>query len=374
MLAEPVFLRRVEAVYSDPLARIWLACAEAAGFRVARSDSVYASSDGQGTLWIGHDALLDADDQLAQMILHELCHALVEGEAGERLPDWGLDNASSRHTWREHACLRLQAALTAPWGLRAFLAPTTDFRVSFWQQLGPDPFEAAQSAGGRREPSCVAARLGMWRAAQPRWREPLAQALRASAAIAALVPRHLGLDAAMHPAHSLWACTEPVPPAHPAGAECVVLPHVADAGKKCADCAWSWQAAARAGRPAAPRLKCHRMPGARLDADTLGCQYWESRETLHCLSCGACCREAYDTVEVGAREAVIRMHPDLVEKKDGRYRLRREGERCAALRGGTTPCDDYSCSIYADRPSTCRGFALGSANCLDARRRIGLSL
>ena len=48
---------------------------------------------------------------LAQLILHELCHALVEGPGALNRPDWGLDNESARDVEREHACLRLQARL-----------------------------------------------------------------------------------------------------------------------------------------------------------------------------------------------------------------------------------------------------------------------
>ena len=51
--------------------------------------------------------------------------------------------------------------------------------------------------------------------------------------------------------------------------------------------------------------------------------------------------------------------------------IRRDGERCSALE--VTP-PRYRCVIYDDRPKTCRDFTLGSAHCLTARRRVGLSL
>ena len=173
--------------YQDPLSQVWITCAERVGYRVARTADAYASTDGQRTLLIGEEATLDPDDCLAQMILHELCHALVEGEDGERQQDWGLDNISGRDTWREHACLRLQAYLAGRAGLRDFLAPTTDFRVRFWNTLPADPFAAPAEAGGRRERSCVAARQAAWRAEQPRWAPHLEAALAATAAIAAAV-------------------------------------------------------------------------------------------------------------------------------------------------------------------------------------------
>jgi len=51
----------------------------------------------------------------------------------------------------------------------------------------------------------------------------------------------------------------------------------------------------------------------------------------------------------------------------GRKPLRR-------LAGGGIPREAYVCDICEDRPRTCRDFDRGSTNCLDARRRVGLSL
>lgn len=356
------FSRRPQHRYHDPLARVWIECAERVGFRIERSAEVYASSDGRGVLCIGHDEILDPDDNLAQMILHELCHALVEGETGERQVDWGLDNASRRHVWREQACLRLQAWLADSVGLRDFFAPTTDFRVCFWASLPADPFAAPEEAGGRAERSCVAGRRGAFRASQPRWAGPLRDALQRSAAIAAVVPRDLGHDAVAG-LPSLWdtAATPPAP--HPAGQAPVALYH---AGRRCADCAWGFT---RHGT-----LRCRRAPLRRLDVDTPACMRWEPAAELDCRSCGACCREAYDAVEVGPREAVVKRHPQLVQHDGSRRKLVRQGERCAALIGGETAAVPYACSIYDDRPRTCRDFTLGSAHCLEARRRVGLSL
>lgn len=375
------FIRVPHYRYEDPLARVWIVCAEHIGFRVARTTEAYASTDGRGTLLIGADELLDPDDSLAQMILHELCHALVEGEAGEGQTDWGLDNTSGRHTWRERATLRLQAYLTAPYGLRDFFAPTTDFRVKFWDSLPDDPFWAAQEAGGRRERSCVAARLAAWRATQARWAPHLRAALAASAAIAAVTPRGLRHEAvgghasplspSPSPARgeggealpSLWSTVVEPPVPHPAG-------HAALAnyptGQGCADCAWS--------HAIRGNLRCRHAPAIKLPADAPTCARWEPASELDCQTCGACCREAYHSVEVGPREPVVKRHPDLVLKLETHSKLRRDGDRCAALQGGHTPDENYACAIYEDRPRTCREFTRGSANCLDARRRVGLSL
>ena len=57
--------------------------------------------------------------------------------------------------------------------------------------------------------------------------------------------------------------------------------------------------------------------------------------------------------------------------------LARAGDRCAALAGGALVDGAYTayhCTIYPDRPRTCRDFTLGSEHCLTARRRVGLSL
>jgi hypothetical protein len=358
------FVRVPTHRYQDPLSQVWITCAERVGYRVARTADAYASTDGQRTLLIGEEATLDPDDCLAQMILHELCHALVEGEEGERQQDWGLDNISGRHTWREHACLRLQAYLAGRVGLRDFLAPTTDFRVRFWNSLPADPFAAPEEAGGRRERSCAAARRAAWRAEQPRWALPLDAALAATSAIAATVRSATGeVVAANDAAPSLWNAASPPPAPHPAGHAPVASYHPDHA---CADCAWSHRARGT--------LRCRHAPNVRLPADAPACMRWEPAASMDCRSCGACCREAYDSVELTARDAVVKRHPELVIVCATHRKMQRNGDRCAALAGGEGALDPYTCTIYEDRPRACRDFTLGSANCLDARRRVGLSL
>ncbi len=66
----------------------------------------------------------------------------------------------------------------------------------------------------------------------------------------------------------------------------------------------------------------------------------------------------------------MKRHPRLIVHRDTYVELAREGTRCAAL---AVAGHHYSCEIYADRPRTCRDFTRESANCLDARRRVGLS-
>jgi hypothetical protein len=202
----PTAPREVGHRYLDPLDQIWLATAQRIGLRIERSGEVYASTDGTGALRIGTDATLDADDCLAQMIFHELCHALVEGPGSFAKPDWGLENIDARDLAREHACLRTQAALAGRHGLRALLAPTTDYRA-FYDRLSEDtlaplagdaaagapPGDASVVAVGDApgiapgDPSIALARAALGRAHEPPWAPHLEAALRATAAIAGVV-------------------------------------------------------------------------------------------------------------------------------------------------------------------------------------------
>src|SRR5262245_954053 len=121
--------RSVHARYLDPLAHVWLSAAKKLGLRVQRAAIGYATTDGRGCLTVAPPDELDADDCLPQIIFHELCHALVQGEASFAQPDWGLANdaasaAYAGDTVREEACLRVQAALLRRHGLRQLLAPT----------------------------------------------------------------------------------------------------------------------------------------------------------------------------------------------------------------------------------------------------------
>src|SRR5437868_10811352 len=197
--------------YVDPLAQVWLEAARQIGLRVVRTPHAYAATDGRGRIAIGDDATLDADDSLAQMIFHELCHSLVEGEAAFARPDWGMDNTGPDHDWREHACLRLQWVLAGRHGLRGLLAPTTEFRA-FWDRLD----------GGvltdRCDPSVQAAITGLGRAAHPPWAPALAEALAATAQVAQVAARFAtphdprgGRD------RSIWHGVVAPPAPHPTG-------------------------------------------------------------------------------------------------------------------------------------------------------------
>jgi Fe-S-cluster containining protein len=326
---------------------VWLETARRIGLRVVRTPDAYAATDGRGTLAIGNDATLDADDSLAQMILHELCHSLVEGEASFTRADWGMDNTGPDHDWREHACLRVQWVLTGRYGLRAVFAPTTEFR-SFWDQLSGDVLS------DRTDRSVQAAILGLRRANQSPWAPHLADALAAAARIAHETAK-LTTDRDV-----LWHGVGDAPPTHPTG-----LPAGTSAAS-CGSCVWRYEQRGAA--------KC-RHTNAKLDDAWPACERYEA--ALDCRTCGACCRAAYHSVEVGKRDPAVKKQPSFIVDRGPYLEIRRDGDRCAALAGGDIVDGKqtrFHCVIYDDRPRTCRDFTLGSEHCLTARRRVGLTL
>ena len=173
-------MRLVNHNYQDPLDVIWLNAAVQMGMQVIRDSNVFAAWDGKGILTIGTPETLDPDDSLAQMILHETCHALVEGPEAWNLPDWGLQINDPKQRVREHACLRLQAALTSPFGLREFFAATTNFR-RYYDQLPDDPLV------DDADPATPIAREGIKRALNGPQSKPLQLALQQTAQIAEIV-------------------------------------------------------------------------------------------------------------------------------------------------------------------------------------------
>ena len=358
--------RKITHEYSDPLDLVWQQCAENLGFKIERTHSAYATSDGKGTIAITHPVDFDEDDSLAQFIFHEICHALVEGPEGEQTTDWGLTSFGT-NPWREHACLRLQAWLAGEYGLRDFFAPTTDFRTSFWNQLGENPLEAPEAQGGRLEKSCIASRIGLQRAFLPRYHDPLHLALSTTRklidalqlAIAAKSP----LD---NKKPSLWSLFQHPEPLH--RLKHATIPSWARQ-YRCQDCAWF-----SVGQN---RSFCVQVPKKRLDSDEPACSHFEPVTELDCLTCGACCREAYDRVEVKPGEAFIQLHPNWVTREKRHFKIKRVESHCIALiseREKDNPLPHYACQCYLDRPSTCRDFQKGGANCLFARRKLGLSI
>jgi len=175
--------RPIVARYDDPVSLIWLSTAHRLGLRVRFSDAVFASFDGHDLLTLGTSSSLDPDDHLAQMILHELCHWITNGQSSRDQIDWGFP-PSEDPDWREYAALRLQAQLADQHGLRQLLAPTTDARFYYDQVKHPlTPLDDSP-----QEAQIVArARVACERAAGPPWGRVLQDALTATAALLAVV-------------------------------------------------------------------------------------------------------------------------------------------------------------------------------------------
>ena len=135
---------------TDPL---WVQLLEHAGFRLARRSTSYVWYDGRGEVAIAPDEELDADDTLAQIILHEMVHLLVQGEEARTEPDWGLDNLTDSDAYLEEAALVVQLRLLTLWGLEAVLVPTTDFRGYYLAEAASearaDRMQAAEAGWAR---------------------------------------------------------------------------------------------------------------------------------------------------------------------------------------------------------------------------------
>jgi hypothetical protein len=174
-------VRKIERTYDDPLSLVWIHAAASMGIRIERSAEVNASWNGDGVLTIGTPETLDPDDCLAQMILHEVCHALCEGPESVHRPDWGLENSDPAKRVHEHACLRLQAALADQVGMRSFFAATTMFRP-YYDRLPAEPLAASDDA--QDGPAIARAQAGWQRAKHGPWAAALDEALRRTAQMA----------------------------------------------------------------------------------------------------------------------------------------------------------------------------------------------
>jgi len=196
--------RPIERRYLDPLDVVWLATARRLGLRVRRNRAIFSATDGTGLLELGPRDTLDPDDATAQMILHEFCHWITNGVDTFHERDWGFA-LDAELDWREHSCLRLQAALADRHGLRLQLAPTSQFRA-YYDRIPADPF--APVADAPHEDEVVALARVAWERAQGEpWAIPLAAALDATARIRGVVSGFLPdyqSDLADDPLPSLW--------------------------------------------------------------------------------------------------------------------------------------------------------------------------
>lgn len=348
-----MFERPVEYHYQDPLDLIWLRAASDLGLKIDRSSEVFASYDGAGTLTITDATHFDADDNLAQMIFHEICHWLVAGPNGKQLPDWGLSNIDDRDLVIEYACHRLQAALSAPYGLRDFLAVTTDWRP-YWDSLPDDPLKDDD------DPAIAIAQEGFHRARLQPFEAILKRSLSATAAIA-----DVARDVA--PPSSLWSVTHAH---HRLGS---LLSSANDL--RCGSCAW----AVTDNSYEASSLRCRQHKsteeiGPSIDSNELACQRWEAKfDEQDCGACGACCREGFDSVSIAEDDPFKKFHPDLVQLNNGEFIVPRPNGACIALGGDGQAENQYRCQHYSTRPKNCFDFEVAGDACLMARRRVGLS-
>ncbi len=337
--------RARHGVYRDPVDLIWLQCVADCGLDVVVDPSVYASFDGRRTLSVCPPSDYDPDDSLAQLLLHELCHALVQGPAGRRTVDWGLDNTDDdASALQEHACHRLQAALLDRHGLRDVLAVTTDWRP-YWDALPDDPLAHGD------DPAIARARDAWADARRGPWSGPIDRALRATADIADLL-RSQSDD------QSLWARARP---RHPRTRRAL---H-GDPTLTCGACAWRTQD----GRCLA--ASDHDEQGPLVADDDPACLQFEVPHTASdCGTCGACCHRGFHAVAFGVDEPLAASPPpEAIPDPEVGYLLPRPDGRCVLLQAGTP----WRCARYAARPQACRDFAVDGVHCLTARRRVGLS-
>ena len=92
-----------------------------------------------------------------------------------------------------------------------------------------------------------------------------------------------------------------------------------------------------------------------------------------CQRCGACCYGPEDYVSVSATDLLgmsRQTRARLVIRTGERRYLRMLHGHCAALRARQ---GHYSCRIYSERPRPCHVVEAGSRECIDARRRRGVT-
>ena len=290
--------------------RLWIDAARELGFAVVRTPNAYASSDGAGGIAIGATEILDGDDALAQLVFHELCHAITEGDASRRSCPTGASTTRRGDVVREHACLRVQAHLADRFGLRA-ADGADDADTARTTTALP-----ARSAGQRRRPGDEAARA-------PR-ALPIAGARRARFGAVGVAARTIERGAGAETAAAICARTAK-PPAAPAR-----LRARSRRRRPAAACAWLYVGGRGSRGRALPAERAGATATARARrASIAACERWEA--LVDCRTCGACCREAYHSVTVSVRDPVVWKQPDLIVRHGHRFEIRREGSRCAAL-------------------------------------------
>ncbi len=351
-----MFDRSIDHRYDDPVDLIWIRAAEDLGLTIRRSSEAFASYDGKGTLTIAQPCDFDADDCLAQMIFHELCHWLVAGRNAIHLSDWGLSNIDESDLVYEYAAHRLQAAIAAPHGLRDFMAVTTDWRP-YWDALPEDPLRDGE------DPAIAIAQEGAHLARLEPFHSVFQRSLSATAAIADAVR-------SVSQPSELWSLTRA---RHRLGSLMTE-----DENLRCGSCAWA--VAERSSQTSKPLLMCLQHKATRcntptIDSDERACERWERKFSIDdCGECGACCREGFNLLTVSLTDPFLKRHPELVQlRDDGEHCVPRPSGVCVALTGDGGGGNPYRCRHYADRPENCAEFEVAGEACLEARRRVGLS-
>ena len=166
--------------YLDPIELIWLSTAKRLGLVVRRHPEVFAMTEGDGILHLGPRSSLDPDDSILQMVFHEICHWITNGEETAQERDWGF-RLDGELDPREHACQRLQATLAQRYGLRDMLGATGDFR-QYWDRLGADTLAPLDDSPWEAE-VLRHTKAALARADREPFQQPLADALKATASI-----------------------------------------------------------------------------------------------------------------------------------------------------------------------------------------------
>jgi hypothetical protein len=359
--------REIVHRYDDPIDLIWIRAAGDLGLDVVRSTEVFAAYDGKGKLTISDPSDFDSDDCLAQMIFHEICHWLVAGRHGNKLPDWGLENVDDRDVIQEYACIRLQAALSSPFGLRNFMAVTTDWRP-YWDALPIDPLRDGD------DPAIAIAQEAAHLARLKPFAPVLTRSLSATAAIADVMRGVANTSSLWSVARARHRLGSLLSDGSEGKNNAKSVDEVVESDNdflRCGDCAWA--VSGKFGL----RCRQHKEPGKKgplVDAQEQACERWEPKfEANECGSCGACCREGFDLVAVSKRDSFLKSHSELVELRSGEYVVPRPGGICVALDGNGREATPYRCRYYDDRPKNCVDLEVAGDNCLLARRRVGLS-
>lgn len=179
-LHDPDYVRPVDTRYVDPLEVIWLATATRLGLTIRRDPNVFSMTDGTGMLWFSTKEHLDEDDNLGQMLFHELCHWVTSGVESFAQRDWGFPTDDVTLPL-EHATLRLQAWWSGRHGLRAWMYPTGGYR-QYAERIPHDPTQPLDDSPWEAEVRALTLRAIERAHAPPFW-EPINTALQATAAL-----------------------------------------------------------------------------------------------------------------------------------------------------------------------------------------------